>query len=212
MIILAHRGLWKKKNEQNTLAAFRRAIDHGYGIETDIRDYNNKLVIAHDLPSKRSIEFIKLLDLVLNSENKNIYLAINIKSDGLKDLIKKEKKLKKLNHFFFDMSIPQQKLFNDCKINYFIRLSELENYNNKVRKNNECGVWLDSFFKIWYNNKIIKNLRFKNIAIVSSELHKRKDYKVQWKMLNTIKTKKNLFLCTDFPIKADNYFNEKKKN
>ena len=35
--LFAHRGLWDQDCEENTLAAFRRAVDAGYGIEMDIR-------------------------------------------------------------------------------------------------------------------------------------------------------------------------------
>ncbi|EOW0926690.1 hypothetical protein ACN2DH_001486 [Campylobacter upsaliensis] len=36
--ILAHRGFWREKNEQNTLASLAKAFDMGFGIETDLRD------------------------------------------------------------------------------------------------------------------------------------------------------------------------------
>jgi glycerophosphoryl diester phosphodiesterase len=50
MKIIAHRGMWFNKHEQNTLVAFERALENGFGIETDFRDFNGSLVISHDLP------------------------------------------------------------------------------------------------------------------------------------------------------------------
>ncbi|EAI9482035.1 hypothetical protein GZ521_001197 [Campylobacter upsaliensis] len=38
MQILAHRGFWREKNEQNTLASLAKAFEMGFGIETDLRD------------------------------------------------------------------------------------------------------------------------------------------------------------------------------
>ena len=38
MIILAHRGYWKKLSERNTEEALKKAFEKGYGIESDIRD------------------------------------------------------------------------------------------------------------------------------------------------------------------------------
>ena len=53
------------------MAAFERAINFGFGIETDIRDFDGNLVIAHDLPNKNSIKFSKLLH-ILKSKKKYV--------------------------------------------------------------------------------------------------------------------------------------------
>ena len=58
----------EKKNEQNKLVAFKRAINSGFGIETDIRDFNGKLVISHSLPDTNSIKLSELLKLILKSK------------------------------------------------------------------------------------------------------------------------------------------------
>ena len=54
MQIISHRGFWKSKNEQNTIISFQRSFENGFGIETDIRDLNGKLVISHDIPQNSS--------------------------------------------------------------------------------------------------------------------------------------------------------------
>ena len=48
MQILAHRGRWRSPSEKNSEGAFRAALSAGYGIETDIRDFDGRLVISHD--------------------------------------------------------------------------------------------------------------------------------------------------------------------
>lgn len=206
MEILAHRGFWKKKNEQNKLVAFKRAINSGFGIETDIRDFNGKLVISHSLPDTNSIKLSELLKLILKSKKK-IYLALNVKSDGLLNLIKKEKDLKKIEYFLFDMSVPQQKIFDDNNLKYFIRISEIEKNFIMCKAK---GAWVDSFFKIWYNEKILKKIKYNRLVIVSSELHKRKNYRKQWNMLRSLNLNKKLLICTDYPDKANHFFNDKK--
>ena len=55
MKILAHRGYWKKNPEQNTLKALIEGLIIGDGIEFDIRDYSNKIVISHDISYSYSL-------------------------------------------------------------------------------------------------------------------------------------------------------------
>ena len=42
MQILAHRGFWREKKEQNSLASLAKAFEMGFGIETDLRDGDRK--------------------------------------------------------------------------------------------------------------------------------------------------------------------------
>ena len=51
MQLIAHRGYWLDPKEKNTETAFVRALQHGFGIETDFRDLNGHLVISHDVPT-----------------------------------------------------------------------------------------------------------------------------------------------------------------
>lgn len=45
----AHRGLWNAERPENSLAAFRAAAAHGYGIELDVhRTRDGALVVHHD--------------------------------------------------------------------------------------------------------------------------------------------------------------------
>ncbi len=50
----AHRGLWDQAHPENSLSAFRRAVEAGYGIELDIqRTRDGRLVVFHDASLKR---------------------------------------------------------------------------------------------------------------------------------------------------------------
>ncbi len=50
----AHRGLWDEKRPENSLSAFRAAVDAGYGIETDVRLTRDEVpVVFHDEDLKR---------------------------------------------------------------------------------------------------------------------------------------------------------------
>ena len=64
MIILSHRGYWKKPDEKNLEVAFRRSFDLGYGTETDIRDCAGKILISHDMPKGDEMTFEHFLGLV----------------------------------------------------------------------------------------------------------------------------------------------------
>ena len=59
-------------------------VDPNLGIEIDIHDYNNELVLAHDHPNEQSI---KLNDF-LKTISKNHLLAINIKSSEIEAELK----------------------------------------------------------------------------------------------------------------------------
>jgi len=43
--IICHRGFWQKRDDQNRLASFKKAIESGFGFETDVRDSGSNMVI-----------------------------------------------------------------------------------------------------------------------------------------------------------------------
>lgn len=48
-VLYAHRGLHNGERAENSMSAFRAAVEHGYGIELDIRlSKDGKLVVFHD--------------------------------------------------------------------------------------------------------------------------------------------------------------------
>lgn len=212
MNILAHRGIWKRKDERNTFSALKSAIDYDFGIETDVRDLNGKLVISHDMPNSDSfLNFEDLLDYYsLNSNTGTI--AINIKSDGLQEpLYNLLQQYKITRYFVFDMSIPDTLLYLKREMQVYIRHSELEEYPKLM--GSASGFWVDEMTESWLNSKSINQLLSlgKKISIVSPELHER-DHVNLWKIIKNINKSSRQFidlsLCTDYPFKAKSFFND----
>lgn len=207
MKILSHRGYWKEAQEKNSVVAMRRSFSLGFGTETDVRDYNGELVISHDIADSSSITFQKFLEIYCEYD-KSLHLALNIKSDGLQLKLKEALAQQQIsNYFLFDMSIPDSLgyLRNEVR-NVFTRQSEYEKNPSFYEKAN--GVWLDSFEGDWFDNDLISAhlANGKMVCIVSPELHKRSHLE-SWKKYKFLSKEENLFLCTDFPEEARDFFN-----
>lgn len=144
--------------------------------------------------------------------NTNLPLALNIKADGLQNLLKKLiEKYEITNYFIFDMSVPDALLYIDLNFNVFTRQSEYEkepSFYDKAR-----GVWMDEFYSHWIDKNIIKKHidNGKLVCIVSPELHKR-DYKKEWQEYKQIEKELHiqdqLMICTDYPDEARRFFND----
>ena len=205
MKIISHRGFWKSNEEKNKLVSFERTIKNGFGTETDLRDHNGQIIISHDIASDNILYLDNLFSLFSDLK---LTLALNIKSDGLQNILKN--KINEFNitdYFVFDMSIPDTLNYIKNGFKVFIRQSE---YENDLPFYHEIdGIWLDSFESIWYNKDLIfshlKNK--KKVCIVSSELHGR-DYIDHWELIKSwkINGNENLLLCTDFPLRAKKFF------
>lgn len=221
--IIAHRGYWKQPEEKNSLLAFRAALNGGFGIETDFRDRGGELFIAHDVNELNPIpsdEFFKLFRDFLNRNQEsthNYQLAINIKSDGLQDLLNSQLyKYDIQNYFIFDASIPDLMGYIKKNINTYSRISQFESENNNLLLKSQ-GLWLDMFDEVWYDEKYLLKLMNtnKNICIVSPELHG-KPFIPTWEMIKKMllsypkqTSLSQLSLCTDHPSKAKEFFYEK---
>ena len=156
MFILSHRGYWKSKSEQNTITAFNRSFLHGFGVETDIRDYKGELVISHDIADNSSIRLDKFF-FTYNKYGDNLPLALNIKSDGLQLKLKYLiEKYSIKNYFVFDMSIPDTLSYIDFGMNVLIRQSEYEQELETL--GNIHGIWLDQFQSNWYGIDLIEDI------------------------------------------------------
>lgn len=202
-IIIAHRGYWKTENEKNSLVAFERAFDNGYGVETDLRDIKGTIVISHNMPAGNELTFEEFLQLL---DGRNLPLALNIKADGLADEIKRLlEKYNHTNYFTFDMSIPEMVYQHKVGLNVFTGLSDI--VPNPILFDKAKGVWLDCFNSDWFGEKEIIDLlnQGKKVCIVSPDLHKR-EYRSVWKKYKNIS---GIMVCTDHPDEAEVYFNDK---
>jgi glycerophosphoryl diester phosphodiesterase len=205
--IIAHRGYWLNASEKNTTLAFSRALQLGFGIETDFRDFDGGLVVSHDPPSASSMKISEFVNLY-RDQPVAAPMALNIKSDGLHELvIDLIQQAKFKNAFVFDMAVPDMRGYINNKIPTFTRLSEYERQPALLESCN--GVWLDAFQSEWYDEDIIKNLlnQNKQVAIVSSELHGR-PYASQWGSIkgNHFHQNSLISICTDFPMQAKEFF------
>lgn len=208
MEILAHRGMWTLPEEKNTLNAIQKAFVNGLGIETDLRDYNGKLVISHDVANDTSPlaeEMFKMYrDLGLN-----VQLALNVKADGIQKMLGELLEHYQIkNYFLFDMSVPEL-VVNDARgLYYYTRNSDIE--SECVMYQRASGVWVDYFYDdLWLNEQVLaKHInQKKKVCIVSPELHG-KDYKQLWKLLKDTGLYENelVTLCSDRPMEAREYF------
>ena len=209
--ILAHRGMFFSESEKNSPKALRRALDDGFGIETDLRDLNGRVVISHDpprdSPAPSTLEW--LLEQIASSPSAG-RIGLNIKSDGLAAMIESE--LKKIgldvNQFFvFDMSAPDCLSYLKGALPVYSRISDYEPTPAFLDKSK--GVWVDNFSGCFQQVKRAKDLidQGVRVAVVSPELHRR-NHEGLWNEIVEEGLHLNpLFeLCTDFPVEAVNRF------
>lgn len=208
MNIIAHRGFWTKESEKNTNAAFSNAWANGFGIETDIRDYNEQLVISHNIATKTCEKLTDFFE-AYKKHGKETVLALNIKADGLCErLLELIQRYEINNYFVFDMSVPEMVLYDKFGANYFSRYSDIEKQSVLYEKSK--GIWVDAFFD--YNELDLRIIsQFiedgKKVVIVSPELHGM-DESIFWDAITELRWYKEdvVYLCTDYPLKAEDYF------
>lgn len=202
LTILAHRGWWLKEEEKNTKAAFIRAFENGFGIETDLRDVCGKIVISHNMPKGDEISFEEVLQIL---DGRNLPLALNIKADGQADEIKRLlAKYNHTNYFCFDMSIPEMVYQHKVGLKVFTGISDI--VPNPIMFQEAEGVWLDCFNSDWFGAEEILAIQKqgKKVCVVSPDLHKR-EFKPIWAKYKNVE---NLMVCTDYPQDAKEFFND----
>lgn len=211
MQILAHRGYWKDPHKKNTREAFIRALESGFGIETDVRDDRGRLVVSHDPPMGEEMAFVDFLDLAagyidnFEANGRQIPLAINIKADGLAGQIASSMAGRPFDWFVFDMSVPDMRHHLLVGNPTFARMSEVEPH--PIWPLRIAGVWLDAFDGDWHQADTVPALLSSDlrVAIVSPELHGR-DHKALWSALRCFKGSNHVLLCTDYPKEAAEFF------
>lgn len=196
--ILAHRGLWTKRIEQNSRGAIIAALEEGFGLETDIRDWMGMLAISHDPPSSSKPLLLDELLPAIGCHPEN-WLALNIKSDGLVDLLPEF-----VNpNFFFDMSFPEKQKYLSKNRPVADRVSEFESStSDDLATSQIVAIWIDSFVSEWFLDRdqmsqILEIPGYK--FFVSPELHGR-DHFAAWSALREVFLDRgDVGICTDFP-------------
>lgn len=196
MRIMSHRGWWHQPDERNTIAAFRRTIEAGYGTETDVRDFAGRLVVSHDPPDGDALPWGDLVDLFSGT---GLPLAVNVKADGLGPALAYAFESRDIPWFAFDMSAPEMIRYADAGLPFYTRQSDVE--PEPILYGEAVGVWLDAFRGDWFDTTVIERhlTAGKDVCVVSPELHGREPRNL-WDWL--LQMPGNITLCTDFPDRA----------
>jgi hypothetical protein len=206
--ILAHRGLWLEPNEKNSTSAILRAIESGFSVEIDLRDSFGEVVVAHDpVTPKDSLtlrDLCRFIDELVEHSTGQV-LALDVKSDGLHKLSGLDTP-KNLEHFFFDMSIPELIQYKSTdNLNTATRWSEFEDPLILLEAFSDEWVWMDCFRSDWWlrDPKALSRLRDvsqgSRVVIVSPELHGRDPEQVWDYFTLESRSNQNLYICTDHP-------------
>lgn len=205
MIILSHRGYWTKPTEKNSIPAFVRSLEYGFGLETDIRDCAGRIVVSHDMPMGGEVELNQLIELFDDIDRP---LALNIKADGLAVPLKNALSARDIKDWFaFDMSVPDMRTYLDERMPVYARLSEVERDPPWIDE--VAGIWYDSFQGGSYNvDRIADYLRGgTRVCIVSPELHGRRPQDL-WQAIESLSNEAGLMICTDYPEQAMRFFTQ----
>ena len=152
----------------NTIKELKK-IPKKCGVEVDLRDFSNRLVLQHD-PFKDGEDFEKYLKHYNHGT-----IILNIKSEGIEfNVIEYLKEFKIKNYFFLDCTFPMINLLSkNGEKNIALRFSEYEGLDTiKNMKGKVNWIWVDCFSVFTmdkYSYKFIENLGFK-ICLVSPDL------------------------------------------
>lgn len=194
MEILAHRGVWQVRPEQNTHAALAAALDAGDGIETDLRDRDGEIVISHDMAGP---DALLLRDLVALAAQGGGSLALNVKADGLAAACGALVAPIVDRCFFFDMATPDMQSWLLLGLPVFTRHSDVETH--PVFYAEAAGVWMDEMLGPWITaDDIARHLdRGKRVGIISGELYGRHPERL-WEIARSLRSPE-VMICTDLP-------------
>ncbi len=208
MQILAHRGFWNDKVLRNSPAAIKAALENGFGFESDVRDYRGRMVISHDIADDSCQDAEEVFQW-LAAHGDRACFAINVKADGLKDMLKEKLERYAIkNYFLFDMSVPQMVEYSEAGLRFFTRQSEYEEQPTMYQQ--AAGIWMDGFESMdWVTEELLKSHMGlgKEVCLVSPELHKRTDRRQFWERLGSWDIDRSkVLLCTDCPDEARRFF------
>lgn len=143
-----------------------------YGVELDVRDYGEDLILSHD-PFSNGEKFEEYL-----KHYKHRTMIVNVKSERIEHrIIELLEKYNIKDYFFLDSSIPMIYLLsNNGNNNFAVRFSEIEPIELTLAlKNRVKWVWVDCFSKLPINKdnyRILKASGLK-LCLVSPELQGR---------------------------------------
>ena len=152
----------------NTVAELEK-LPAEYGVELDVRDSGNDLIIVHN-PFESGENFEQYLKYYHHGT-----MIVNVKSERIEHrIIELLEKYNVKDYFFLDSSIPMIYLLSNLgNTNSAVRFSEIEPIELALAmKGRAKWVWVDCFTKLPINKenyKILKDAGFK-LCLVSPEI------------------------------------------
>jgi glycerophosphoryl diester phosphodiesterase len=219
--ILAHRGNVNGSNHstENTVAVCEESVKLGFGLELDVRTYNEKLYAKHDpIESEKEQLWDEIVSVI--KYYPELPIAINIKeADCECSLIKSISELDKCNIFLFDLELvvglekydSLASLYRnlDPNLEVAIRVSDRKETLERAISSKSTVVWLDEFDKFWVSAESVHTLNQagKTIYAVAPDLHgysaqvsmNRCREFIEWGITG---------ICTDYPIMLKNICKE----
>ncbi|ARJ66601.1 hypothetical protein WV31_13445 [Magnetospirillum sp. ME-1] len=202
--ILAHRGAWTEKAEQNRPDRLLAALRGGFGIETDLRDRAGGVVISHDMPGADAPSLDQVWGDWLDLASPERVLALNVKADGLAEIMAPLVAGRARDYFFFDMSVPDMRHYLRLGLTTFTRHSDAE--PSPAYYAASAGVWLDELDREWIDAATIQAHldAGKLVALVSGELHRR-DHSPIWDLARRFRHDDRVMVCTDLPAQLQEF-------
>ena len=195
MITIAHRGnLFGKTKDENQLLYLMKAVNAGFGIETDIRRAPcGQLIISHD-----SVEWTPINDAQLVLKNlilNDAFIALNIKEEGILEDLLKIVKPREMRGFVFDFElcceapIAEMWRYSDAGFKLAERVSDRgERPSHYFGVDGSEYLWLDEMDET--GDLDLSDYDLDKIIYVSPELHGRP--------VEERRTEKFHGICTDF--------------
>jgi hypothetical protein len=163
MLFIAHRV--------NTVSELEKIPIH-FGVELDLRDRGDDLILAHD-PFSMGECFKNYLKVYNNA-----FIILNVKSERIEYRVLEFMKHYSLEKYFFlDCSFPMiYKLSSEGEHRLALRFSEFESIDTILAMQGKASwVWVDCFTKLPINQtnyQLLKSAGFK-LCLVSPELQGR---------------------------------------
>ncbi|CUW38124.1 conserved protein of unknown function(PLC-like phosphodiesterase, TIM beta/alpha-barrel domain,3-208) [Magnetospirillum sp. XM-1] len=202
--ILAHRGAWRQKAEQNRPDCLASALRSGFGIETDLRDRLGEVVVSHDIPGADAPLLSQCWGEWLDLASPERILALNVKADGLAEIMAPLVAGRAGDYFFFDMSVPDMRHYLRFGLTTFTRHSDAE--PSPAYYAASAGVWMDELESEWIKAADVQAHldSGKQVALVSGELHRR-DHGPIWELARRFRHDDRVMICTDLPAQLQEF-------
>ena len=177
-------------------------IENNVGIEIDIREDNQDIVLAHDPFMKNKQDKVRLIDILPFFETR--FLIINVKSERIEERFLQISKnyLKRNNYFFLDSSLSVINQYRNNKDFIFCsRYSEYESLlttKKLVQKKLTNWIWIDVFNKLPINKEIsiqLNNIKAKKCLTSPCLLGRESDIKEYAKVIKKFDLQIDAICC-----------------